>query len=78
MSAARLASEAFGDDGSARAGRCGNDNLRNLLAEDKAYPAAFRFSTLQILPKSMARDLVLQGEHRYRPKLGSKATGLNT
>jgi hypothetical protein len=62
----------------ARSGHGGNAKLRKLLAEDKAYPAAFRFSLLQILPKSMARDLVLQREHLYMLKLGSKATGLNT
>ena len=62
----------------ARTGHGGNAKLRKLLSEDGSYPSAFRFSILQILPKTMARDLVLQREHLYMSKLGSRATGLNT
>jgi hypothetical protein len=61
----------------ARDGHGGNKLLKNLIARDSAYPAAFSYSILQILPKSFARSEVLQWEQRYKKKLGSRATGLN-
>jgi len=55
----------------------GNKRLRALITQDSAYPRSFRFSVLQILPKTMAREQVLQREAVYRQKLGSRAIGLN-
>jgi hypothetical protein len=44
----------------------------------KSDPEQFRFSVLQILPKTMARDEVLQRETLYKHKLGTRAKGLNS
>jgi hypothetical protein len=55
----------------------GNARLRELIRRDSSYPEQFRFSVLQILPKTMARDEVLQREVLYKHKLGTRATGLN-
>ena len=41
------------------------------------YPNQFRFSVLQILPKTMARDEVVRREALHKRKLGTRATGLN-
>jgi hypothetical protein len=65
------------DYAQSRDGDGGNEKLRALVAEDNRCPGSFRFSVLQILPKSMARDEVLKREARYKDKLGSRATGLN-
>jgi hypothetical protein len=48
-----------------------------LVHRDSSYPAAFRFSVLQVLPKTMSRDEVIRREMLYKAKLGSRATGLN-
>jgi hypothetical protein len=56
----------------------GNVRLRELIRSDSAYPEQFRFSVLQILPKTMARDEVLRRETLYKHKLGTRATGLNS
>lgn len=56
----------------------GNVRLRELIKRDSAYPDQFRFSVLQILPKTMARDEVLKRETLYKHKLGTRATGLNS
>ena len=61
-----------------RDGAGGNKKLRALAADDSRYPGSFRFSVLQILPKSMAHSEVVHREERYKEKLGSKATGLNS
>lgn len=61
----------------AKNGHAGNAKLRRLLSDDERYPRAFRFSLLQILPKSMTRAEVIERETRYKSKLGSRATGLN-
>lgn len=61
----------------AKTGHASNSKLRALLASDSAYPEAFRFSILQILPKTMAREAVIEREARYKQKLGSRASGLN-
>ncbi len=45
---------------------------------DPAYPAQFRFSVLQILPKTMTRAEILRRERLYKAKLGTRATGLNS
>jgi len=51
--------------------------LRDLIAQDPAYPNQCRFSVLQILPKTMARAEVIHREALYKRKLGTRATGLN-
>jgi hypothetical protein len=61
----------------ASSGHGGNSLLRDLIARDGTYPAQFRFSLLQILPKTMTRDEVIQREVLYKRKLGTRATGLN-
>jgi hypothetical protein len=62
----------------ARNGHGGNKLLKGLIAKDPAYPEAFSYSILQILPKTFARKEVIRSEERYKEKLGSRATGLNT
>ena len=61
----------------AKDGHGGNKLLEDLIATDPAYPAAFSYSLLQILPKTFARSEVLEWEQQYKTKLGSQATGLN-
>jgi len=56
----------------------GNAKLRELINNDSNYPEQFRFSVLQILPKTMARHEVVQRETLYKYKLGTRATGLNS
>lgn len=58
-------------------GHGGNLLLRDLVATDDAYPDAFTYSVLQILPKSVALAQTLDWERLYKQKLGSMATGLN-
>jgi len=58
-------------------GHGGNALLRDLIAQDPAYPNQCRFSVLQILPKTMARAEVIHREALYKRKLGTRATGLN-
>jgi hypothetical protein len=62
----------------ATSGDGGNVRLRELIRTDSTYPEQFRFSVLQILPKTMTRDEVLQRETLYKHKLGTRATGLNS
>jgi hypothetical protein len=59
-------------------GHGGNVQLRRLLASNAAYPDAFTFSILQILPRTAARAEVLRWEQHYKRKLGSMASGLNS
>jgi hypothetical protein len=59
-------------------GHGGNVQLKTLLASDAAYPDAFTYSILQILPRSTTRSEVLRWETHYKQKLGSSATGLNS
>lgn len=61
----------------ARDGHGGNKLLRNLVQNDPAYPEAFSYSILQILPPTFARAVVLESERLYKEKLGSRALGLN-
>jgi hypothetical protein len=58
-------------------GHGGNKLLQDLMKRDSRYPEAFRYSILQILPKTMARDEVIRREAVYKQKLGTRATGLN-
>ena len=62
----------------ANTGHGGNKQLVDLLRPDPTYPERFRFSILQILPKSMTRDEVIKREILYKQKLGTRATGLNS
>ncbi|MGH9316888.1 MAG: GIY-YIG nuclease family protein [Thermoanaerobaculia bacterium] len=61
----------------AKTGHGNNELLRSLVASDSAYPKAFRFSVLQIVPKSMSRENVVEREARFKAKLGCLAHGLN-
>jgi hypothetical protein len=62
----------------ARNGHGGNQLLRKLVRSDPAlYPNGFRFSILQILPKTMSRDEVIARESVYKDKLGTRSVGLN-
>jgi hypothetical protein len=58
-------------------GHGGNAKLRTLLETDGAYPRSFRYSVLQVLPKSTTAAEVIRWESQYKLKLGSRATGLN-
>jgi hypothetical protein len=63
----------------ARSGHGGNVLLRKLIARaPKTYPRRFRFSILQILPKTMATKQVVLREAEFKVKLGTRATGLNS
>ena len=61
----------------ARNGHGDNKLLKALVAENPAYPAAFSYSILQILPNSLTRNEVVRCEQLYKEKLGSRAIGLN-
>ena len=61
----------------ARDGAGENVLLNKLLDRDPAYPAAFSYSILQVLPNTYARSEVLACERRYKDKLGCRAKGLN-
>ena len=55
-----------------------NEMLRELMDSDgSAYPNAFRFSILQVLPKTTATPEVIRWESLYKAKLGTRASGLN-
>jgi hypothetical protein len=62
----------------AQNGHGGNKMLKKLIKNDPAYPDAFSYSILQILPNSLERDEVLRRESQFKKKLGSCAFGLNT
>jgi hypothetical protein len=61
----------------ARTGHGGNVRLRKLVSKKGKYPKSFRFSVLQVLPKSATKREVIQWEALYKTKLGSRAIGLN-
>ena len=61
----------------AKNGHGGNALLQELVQKDEAYPRAFSFSILQILPRTFTWAEVWNWEKRYKIKLGSRATGLN-
>jgi hypothetical protein len=84
MSGDLYVGSAYGDGGIwsrwreySRNGHAGNVLLRELIERDPSYPELFRFSILQILPKTMAREEIFRREARYKDKLGTRATGLN-
>jgi hypothetical protein len=61
----------------AQNGHGGNKRLVELLAKDADYPTRFRFSLLQILPKTFTKDEVIKREAVLKQKLGTRATRLN-
>lgn len=61
----------------AKDGHGGNKRLKDLIAQDSAYPDAFSYSILQILPRTFARSKVLKWEGIYKQKVGKRADGLN-
>jgi hypothetical protein len=61
----------------ARTRHGGNKALRELIKHDPGYPENFRFSILQILPKTMTKEEIIGREAKYKVKLGSRAHGLN-
>ena len=61
----------------ARKGHGENKYLKKLIENDSSYPSSFRFSVLQILPRSTTKKEVLEWERRYMEKLGTRAKGLN-
>jgi hypothetical protein len=61
----------------AKTGHGNNELLKALIAADGEYPKAFRFSILQIVPKSMTREDVIEREARFKAKLGCLTHGLN-
>ncbi len=59
-------------------GHGGNEGLKGLLADEHIlYPQGFRFSILQVLPKTTLLEEVLRWEAINKGKLGSKVMGLN-
>lgn len=61
----------------ANSGHGGNVHLRKLMERNSSYPERFRFSILQILPKTMARARAHDIEELYKKKLGTRTIGLN-
>jgi hypothetical protein len=59
----------------ADSGDGGNVKLTKLVVDDPSYPERFRFSILQILPRTMAREEVIKRETLYRRSLGARHTG---
>lgn len=75
---------AYGSDGIwgrwqqyASNGHGNNVMLRQLVTSDGRYPGSFRYSVLQVLPKSTKPAEVIRWENQYKMKLGSRAIGLN-
>lgn len=63
----------------AKSGHGNNQKLREVMKSAPTdYPKKFRFSVLQILPRSMARDEIVKRERMFKQKLGTRATGLNS
>jgi hypothetical protein len=61
----------------AKTGHGDNQALIKLLDGDPSVAKRFRFSLLQILPRSYSPQRVIALEGRYKEKLGSRVTGLN-
>lgn len=55
----------------------GNERLKALIESNPSYPTGFRFSVLQTLPRTMAREEVVRRETAFKHKLGKRATALN-
>lgn len=61
----------------AETGDGGNKKQKEFLQSNTEKKYRFRYSILQILPKTWSKDKVIELESRYKTKLGTKATGLN-
>lgn len=61
----------------AKSGHGGNEKLKRLIKGTPDLPDTFRYSILQVLPKTATRAEVLKWEKRFKEKLGTRATGLN-
>ncbi len=55
-----------------------NKQLIDLLAPDLGYATNFQFSILQVLPRTMTEEQVVQCEKRWKKKLGTRAFGLTS
>jgi hypothetical protein len=63
----------------AKSGHGGNAKFKKLVRHNRTvFPEQFRFSVLQILPKTMAFSEVVRRETQYKHKLGTRARGLNS
>jgi len=58
-------------------GHGNNKCLADLMSKSDDYPKRFRFSILQVLPKSTKPKEVMRWETEYKVKLGTRVTGLN-
>lgn len=58
-------------------GHGGNKRLKMLLADDPDCTSKFRYSVLQVLPRTLSSKAVIAWESRMKEKLGSRAHGLN-
>ncbi len=58
-------------------GHGNNVMLRDLVGQDDRYPDSFRYSVLQVLPKTTTPAEVIRWENQYKMKLGSRAIGHN-
>ena len=58
-------------------GHGGSKLLKKLTQNTEGYPQNFRFSILQVLPKTTKKSDVIKWESIFKLKLGSRATGLN-
>lgn len=61
----------------AKTGHGGNQRLRSVVSKP-GYPNALTFSLLQVLPPSTPKAELIAIEQRFKAKLGSRATGLNS
>ncbi len=75
---------AYGSDGIwgrweqyAKKAHGGNKLLRKLLKENPDAAESFRFSILQVLPKTTKNSEIIRWETQYKRKLGTIAIGLN-
>lgn len=60
----------------ANSGHGDNKQLRELIASSPDYAKGFRFSIMQILPRSITRQNVIEHEVSLKEKLGRLACGL--
>jgi hypothetical protein len=56
----------------------GNVQLEKLLEKDRSYAKNFQFTILQALPQTLPSGEVINYEHFYMKKLGSRAFGFNS
>ena len=58
-------------------GHGGNNLLKQLTQHSDEYPEKFRFSILQVLPRTTKKSEVIRWESIFKRKLGSRSFGLN-